>query len=147
MNLLNELANYIFLRKILQENAFFLKNLHSWKFFYTTLGRDGCNKYDFVMYTKKSFLYSPSQQFKMQRMLVQKMFQYIPSKKYLKIQMPTKALFRMVGVFGVCVWYNVQVQLNDSEWQIGTQSVSRRLVDRFYVFMSVCVLSFLIFVF
>ena len=47
--------------------------------------------------------------------------------------MPTKALFRMVGVFGVCVWHYVQVQLNDSEWHIGTQPVSRRLVKRLCV--------------
>ena len=55
--------------------------------------------------------------------------------------MPTKALFRMVGVFGVCVWHYVQVQLNDSEWHIGTQPVSRRLVDRLCVFviMYLCV--------
>ena len=36
---------------------------------------------------------------------------------------------------------------NDSEWHIGTQPVSRRLVDRFHVFISVVVFLFLILVF
>ena len=43
----------------------------------------------------------------------------------------------MLGVFGDCVWYCVQVQLNDSEWHIGTQPVSRWLVDRLCVFVKV----------
>ena len=47
----------------------------------------------------------------------------------------------MLGVFGDCVWYCVQVQLNDSEWHIGTQPVSQRLVDRLCVsvIMYLCV--------
>ena len=80
----------------------------------------------------------------MQCMLAQQMFQYLPSKKYFKIQMPTKALFRMVGVFGVCVWHYVQVQLNDSEWHIGTLPVSQRLVNRLCVFVKVYLCDFVV---
>ena len=31
--------------QILQENALFMKNLHSWNYFYTTAGRDGRDKF------------------------------------------------------------------------------------------------------
>ena len=57
------------------------------------------------MYTKKSFLYSPSQQFKMQRMLAQKMFQFIPSKNISRSKCPQRLYSEwweyLESVFGI----------------------------------------------
>ena len=45
VNLLDKWVNFIFIRKFCKKLRCFRKNLHSWKYFYTTAGRDGRDKF------------------------------------------------------------------------------------------------------
>ena len=129
MNIVNKLVNDIFLRKILQGKALFSAKIYTAGIFLTFLPVAAVvTNFNsvFDLYLTEREVYT--------------------EQKYPRTQMPTKALFRMVGVFGDCVWHYVQVQLNDSEWHIGTQPVSQRLVDCFCIFISVCFFPVVFFV-